>query len=160
LKTGMAAIAVLMLWTAAATARPAKDVTGIGVILGEPTGISAKKWITGKLAFDAAAAWSFSGDNSMHLHADYLIHNFGAVRTDAWTGRLPLYYGLGGRIVLGDHDQSDNDGIWIGVRVPLGISCLFTEAPFDIFAEIVPIFNIIPDTDFDVDAAVGVRYYF
>ncbi len=50
---------------------------GVGMILGEPTGLSAKMW-TGKMtAFDAAAAWSFGDEGALHLHADMLFHNFG-----------------------------------------------------------------------------------
>ena len=48
--------------------------TGIGVMLGEPTGISLKIWNNERTAIDAGLAWSFSGRNAVHLHADYLLH--------------------------------------------------------------------------------------
>ncbi len=34
---------------------------GLGIILGEPTGVSGKLWTSSENAFDFAAAWSFSG---------------------------------------------------------------------------------------------------
>ena len=46
---------------------------GIGVILGEPTGLSGKYWISPERAFDAALAYSFLEDNkSFAFHANYL----------------------------------------------------------------------------------------
>lgn len=136
---------------------------GLGVILGEPTGISVKKWISDEHAIDAAIAWSFSENDSFQFHADYLIHNFGLLKTDAAVGRLPVYYGIGGRVKLRDNNNDrgrNNDDTLIGVRVPFGISYIFAHAPLDIFAEIVPIFDVVPDTDFDINAAIGIRFYF
>ena len=126
---------------------------GIGVIIGEPTGISIKKWIGETRAVDAAAAWSFSKNESFQLHADYLIHNFSLLKLEDLEGRLPVYYGVGCRIKL------DEDAL-IGIRVPFGISYLFADAPVDLFIEIVPILDVAPDTDLDINAAIGVRYYF
>lgn len=71
---------------------------GVGVILGEPTGLSVKYWLDGDTAF--------------------------------------------------------------GIRIPLGITHLFAEAPFDLFAEIVPLVDLTPDVDLDLNVAVGLRYYF
>jgi hypothetical protein len=44
---------------------------GLGVILGEPTGVSFKAWIDNRTAIDAAAAWSFSENDSFQFHTDY-----------------------------------------------------------------------------------------
>jgi hypothetical protein len=33
------------------------DGFGVGIILGEPTGLSGKYWLTEKTAVDAAVAW-------------------------------------------------------------------------------------------------------
>jgi hypothetical protein len=37
-----------------------KNDFGLGIILGCPTGLSAKLWLSKSSAFDAATAWSFS----------------------------------------------------------------------------------------------------
>ena len=47
---------------------------GLGIIVGEPTGISAKLWTTENTALDAALAWSFAGDGFLRLHSDLLWH--------------------------------------------------------------------------------------
>lgn len=125
---------------------------GIGIILGEPTGISIKNWLTSKSAFDFAIAWSFSGkEDALHVHGDYLMHNFRLIPVDE--GQLPVYYGIGGRIKF-------MDDVNIAVRIPVGIDYLFEDAPVDLFLEIVPMLELTPDTDFELNGGIGARYFF
>lgn len=132
-------------------AQQANRGTGIGFMVGEPTGLSLKSWTGGNNAFDVGLAWSLSRD-AVHLHADYLWHNFN-IFNDIESGTLPLYYGIGGRVILADDDAV------IGARVPVGLNYLFDDSPIGLFLEIAPIFNLAPDTDFDVDGALGIRFY-
>jgi len=124
---------------------------GLGIILGEPTGVSGKLWTSGENAFDFAAAWSFSGDGNLLLQADYVWHLFRLIPVES--GRLPFYVGVGAEVIF------DNDPV-IGVRVPLGLDYLFSNAPVDIFAEIVPILRLVPSTDFNLAGGIGARYWF
>ncbi len=132
---------------------------GLGLILGEPTGLSAKAWLDDQSALDFAAAWSLEGRNSFQLHADYLRHAF---VIDVNKGSLPLYYGIGARVlILEDRDRfDDDDDVRLGLRIPLGITYLFDGAPLDIFLELVPVVELIPSTDVDLEGGVGIRYYF
>jgi len=127
------------------------DGFGLGLILGEPTGVSLKAWLTDNTAMAGAVAWSFGKKDALHLHADYLIHDFKLIRTEDYN--FPVYYGIGGRVRFEEDDK-------IGVRIPLGINYLFTDAPLDMFLEIVPLLNLAPSTDFDLNGAIGVRYLF
>jgi len=127
--------------------------TGVGVIVGEPTGLSLKQWTGGSKAFDAAAAWSFVDEGALHLHADYLWHWFDRVE-GVEGGSLPLYMGLGGRIKFGEDDEL------IGVRVPFGVNFILDDAPVDIFLEIVPILDLAPESDLQINAALGARFWF
>jgi hypothetical protein len=124
---------------------------GIGIIVGEPTGVSAKLWLTERTAVDMAAAWSFSDEEAFHLHADYLLHNFDLINVEQ--GRLPIHFGIGGRLKFEDESR-------FGVRIPVGLTYIFDSAPIDIFFEVVPILDLIPDTDFTANAAIGARFYF
>jgi hypothetical protein len=125
---------------------------GLGVIIGDPTGISAKFWTGDNSAFDAAAAWDLAGgSDALLLHADFLKHKFDLIPVTK--GELPIYYGIGARIIL------MND-INVAARIPVGISYIFDDLPLDTFLEIVPVLNILPSTHFDADAAIGIRYYF
>jgi hypothetical protein len=131
---------------------PAQDQGfGLGVSLGEPTGISWKAWTGSRSAVDGAVAWSFEKEAAVNLHADLLWHNFGALEADK--GEFNLYYGLGGRIKFEEKSK-------VGMRVPLGLGYLFDAAPMDFFIEIVPILELAPKTDFGLNAALGVRYFF
>jgi hypothetical protein len=124
---------------------------GMGIILGEPTGVSAKLWLTDRTAVDAAAAWSFSDEDAFHLHADFLLHNFDLITVEK--GRLPIHFGIGGRLKFADDTK-------LGVRIPVGLTYIFDGAPIDIFFEVVPILDLIPDTEFDANAAIGARFFF
>ncbi|MFW6159704.1 MAG: hypothetical protein ACOC57_01015 [Acidobacteriota bacterium] len=125
--------------------------TGIGFILGEPTGINLKLWTGNKTALVAAAAWSFEGKESIHFHLDYLYHQFEAIPLEK--GFLPFYYGVGIRVKNGRQER-------LGVRLPLGLNYHFKKVPLDIFAEVVPVFDLIPGTDLHFNGGVGFRYFF
>ncbi len=125
---------------------------GIGVLFGEPTGVSGKLWLGETNALDMAAAWSFKGDGNLLLQADYVWHSFNLLSVSS--GKLPLYFGIGGRIIFAKND------INLGVRVPVGLDYMFSGAPVDIFLEIVPILDLTPSTDFDIGGGIGVRYWF
>lgn len=136
---------------------------GLGLILGEPTGVSAKLWTSKVNAFDFALGVGVGGDrikyqgiyndgSRVHFHMDYLWHSFNAISS---TERFPLYYGIGGRFNTGGgYDES------IGVRGVLGIAWLPASTPIDLFIEVVPVFQITPLTGLGIDGAIGVRYFF
>ena len=131
-KVAIVGIAILVL----AGSATAQGRWGIGIILGEPTGISGKLWTSERTAIDAAAAWSFSDDAAFHLHADYLLHNFDLIEVDR--GKLPVYFGVGGRVKF----ESDSK---VGVRIPVGLTYIFEGMPIDIFFEVVPLLDLIPE---------------
>jgi hypothetical protein len=120
---------------------------GLGIIVGEPTGVSFKYWTGSNSAFDGAVAWSFIDGGALHIHADYILHSFNLIPVGS--GSLPFYYGIGARIKF-------LDDAGIGVRV----AYLFSGTPIDIFLEIVPLLDLTPKTDFKINAAIGGRYFF
>lgn len=125
---------------------------GLGIIIGDPIGLSAKVWLDRERAFDFAAAWAVHGDHAhLYAHADYLLH---ADLNTLGRGRHPLlfYYGLGVRV----QEREDR----VGARLPLGLDFLPRKAPLEIFGEIVPVLDLLPGTAFDLEAGLGIRYYF
>ena len=138
----------------------AEDNFGLGAIVGEPTGLSLKYWFDDENAIDGAVAWSFSGDNSLQLHADYLRHYYFLDDSDELMDQSPVYYGIGGRLKFKQDEGNDHDDTVFGVRLPLGVTYLFKEAPFDIFAEIAPVVDLSPDFDLELNLAIGLRFYF
>ncbi len=135
----------------------AADSFSLGVILGHPTGISAKLWLGPTSAVDAALAWNFQADQ-LHFHADYLHHFFDVF--DVAPDRLPLYVGIGADLRLRADGPGASGGLRSGVRVPLGISFLSAEVPLDLFAEVVPAMRLYPATTFDIWWGIGARYRF
>jgi hypothetical protein len=124
---------------------------GVGIVLGEPSGLCFKTWTGRTTAIDGAIAWSFGDGEAFHFHVDYLIHDFRMFQ--ARKGDLVFYYGFGGRIKAQENSR-------IGIRIPLGLSYIFAKAPIDIFLELAPGIDLSPSTDFWVNGCVGFRYYF
>lgn len=142
------------------TAYGMQEGLGVGLIIGEPTGFVVKKWLSPDAAIDGAVAWSFDGEDSLHVHGDYLLHNYTLLKDQQNQIRetIPVYYGLGVRVKF--EDDKKGEDLQVGIRVPLGINFLLQEHPIDFFAEIVPVMDFAPDTDLDLNAAIGVRYFF
>ena len=137
---------------------------GLGVMIGEPTGISAKLWTASANAFDFGLGWSVGGDrigkyegyyaggSRVHFHMDYLWHSFDVIHSSE---RFPLYYGLGGRINSGAGYRSS-----IAIRGVFGIAWLPRETNIDVFLELAPSLQFSPSSGFGMDAAIGARYFF
>lgn len=125
---------------------------GLGVMLGSPTGFSGKYWTDNDNAIDFGIGIRPGRHSGFNLHADYLYHIGDAFQT---TESIPFYYGFGIKIF----SKSDNEN-GMGVRGVAGLVWLSKEAPFDVFFEIAPVFELFPDTRLNLDASLGARYYF
>jgi len=132
---------------------------GLGVMAGEPSGLSAKTWLDKTHALDAGLAWSLSEDKDLQLHGDYLFHNFTLLDGSGLKGRLPFYYGLGARLRLREGSGDDGEDR-LGVRIPLGVSWTPPDTPLDFFLEAVPVVDLLPDSRAAANGAIGVRYWF
>ena len=136
---------------------------GMGLILGEPTGISAKYWFDHTNAIDGAI-----GLDDFSIHADFLWH-FWDIFPKPSAGQFGAYVGPG--LIFKDdddhdhdhrHDRDDDDDhdTEAGVRITCGMLYETPRHPFEIFAELVPVIVLSPDTDLDLDGAIGVRFFF
>lgn len=126
---------------------------GLGIMLGEPTGLSAKYWLNETNALDFGLGYPLTYSNSsVSLHADYLYHLPDAIKS---IYRFPVYYGFGVRMIF--VDQGDNT---LGARGVAGIAWLSDDYPIDVFLEAAPVFVLFPKTALHLDIAIGARYYF
>jgi len=125
---------------------------GLGIILGEPTGLSAKFWNSSETAIDFGLGYSFTSSNSIiDFYGDYVFHNPNMLEAEE---RFVVYYGPGASLKIRDNKSR------LGIRGVIGILWLPAGTQFDLFIEAAPILDIIPETKFDFAGGVGARYYF
>ncbi|MFL5814647.1 MAG: hypothetical protein ACJ763_13815 [Bdellovibrionia bacterium] len=141
---------------------------GLGVVLGEPTGITGKYWIDRRSAVDTTLSYSFS--DYFLVFADYLYHFPGAFgQTNEFVSALNPYVGVGAEIFIQTQDtgnkdrtyfRSDQGSAGFGIRIPLGVEWRPVTVPLGVFAEIAPGVGVIPATYGFVQGGVGIRFYF
>lgn len=124
---------------------------GLGVIVGEPSGISGKSWLSPKTALAGALAWSLETEEALHFHLDHVFHDFDSMPLEQ--GMLAFYYGFGGRVKFSREST-------VSIRIPIGLNYLFENAPVDVFLEVVPMLDLIPGTEFNMNGGIGIRYFF
>lgn len=142
-------VPVVALLLLTATARPVRAAPvshrpglGIGLMLGDPTGITLKQSLGGANAWDLGIGVG----PGIRLHADYLW-GLAQLLSNTSTLTLDIYLGVGP--VLGiargwcgspsDFDRDcNNRGVFVGVRVPFGIEATLVRAPVAFGLEIAP----------------------
>ena len=130
-----------------AEAQRASGDVGIGVHIGQPTGLTVKLYRE-TTSIDFLAAWDFDDFFFLNVHALWDAH-----LNDANT--IHFYYGPGGYI--GIRDAGNNDNVAIGVSGAFGIDFLIDK--FEIFLQATPRLELVEKTDFDFGGGVGFRFY-
>lgn len=137
-----------------------KGTLGLGIIIGEPTGVSAKLYVQDDQALQAAAGFAFIG-GGLHLHVDYVFHPLILQTRDSFV--LLAYVGPGVRLIQ-YRDGRDSDYVALGVRGVGGLLFDFTDNPLDAFVEVAGVLEYGFDADerggVALNAAAGVRFYF
>lgn len=137
-----------------------KGTFGVGIILGEPTGITAKLYLQDDQAIQAAVGSAFIG-GGLQLHADYVFHPYILQMRPSFV--LPVYVGPGVRLI--DYvNGRDDSSFAIGARVVGGLLFDFKEVPLDAFIEVAGVLEYeLSDgagAGIELNAGAGVRYYF
>ena len=153
--------ALVLTFTAILTPLAHATDVGLGLVLGQPTGLSGKLTTSRSHAIDAALAWDLSDDHDhFHFHSDYLWLRNAALHVD--NVALDWYFGVGGRLLIydEDHRRYHEDDYQIGVRFPIGLGYTFKNPRIEIFAELALIMNILESTSADIDGGIGARFHF
>lgn len=159
---------LILLSFSAISEKASAQTTGVGagLILGSPTGITAKFWTSKVNAIDIAIGWSNNGtwthfgngytyyytQSLLHIHADYLWHAFHVIRSKE---RFPLYYGVGIHF-----DSGNTVPTAFGIRGVGGIDWMPRDVPLDVFLEVAPVFYLSPTAGLGLDAGLGARFFF
>jgi membrane-associated phospholipid phosphatase len=153
----VAAVTVLCVFVAPVVGRAdAPGPFGIGLVIGDPTGLSANYRMTSSRSIDGALAWAFGGDPGFELHSDYLWHRASVLRGEKVA--FDLHYGVGARLMSLNNRHDDRTRL--GLRLPVGLSTDFNQRAIELFGEIALAMNLIPSTTADLDFGIGARVYF
>lgn len=162
------ALAVLALSTpaladdepAGAAGRPVeKGTLGVGIILGEPTGITARLYLKDDQAIQAAVGASFVA-NGIQADGDYVFHP--VILQDRDTLVIPLYVGPGLRFIDYAGGSNGSSHFAAGLRAVGGLLFDFKDVPLDAFIEIAGVleYDFKDGAGVGLNAGAGVRYYF
>jgi len=127
---------------------------GLGIVIAGPTGLSANYFYEKQKSLAMAVGW---GHSDVQVHVDHLWYRGDLIVVD----RVPIdvYMGLGLHLHTIDKKYKD-DETQIGVRVPVGVSYIFRKIPVQLFGELAPALILVEESAFNIDIALGIRYYF
>ena len=141
-----------------------KGTLGLGIILGEPTGLCAKVYLKDDQAIQVAVGSAFVS-GGLQLHADYIFHPWILQDRDSYV--LPAYVGPGLRLIDYQGASGEPSQVAVGLRAVAGLLFDFKNVPLDAFVEIALVGGYkfssgIAKGGFDpaINAGAGVRYYF
>ena len=149
----------------AGVAPAAENQIGLGLIAGNPSGISAKI-ATGKMnSIDLILGYNMNRYDDrypnnddccrvggiVYTSADYVWYDYNLIRICGI--RFPIYYGPGFNVIFSHYTSA-------GIRGVMGLEYQFAKSPFDVFLEIVPGINLAPNTVMGIDGGLGTRYFF
>jgi hypothetical protein len=150
---------------------------GVGVMLGDPTGLSGKAWLSRTNAIDVglgAYAWGPPGDcvrggpapavcshgwadSTISVHADYLWES---KILEGRIAQLDWHIGGGARALFVS-GACVGDCWDLGARAPVGLDLTFQQPTFlEVFLEMAPAFYVVPVAFLSFEGALGVRGYF
>ncbi|MGE0528824.1 MAG: hypothetical protein AB7G93_12300 [Bdellovibrionales bacterium] len=137
---------------------------GAGLVIGDPTGLTAKYELNKNHAVDSAL--SFFNDE-IYLHGTWLWMMPTLFDIDNYP--FNWYFGLGARMITHDHgrhhrhgddDDDADDHFHFGARAPVGLRMNFNNPKIEIFGEVSLALDVAPKLNMDLDFGIGARYYF
>jgi hypothetical protein len=149
----------LVLLAVLAVAVPADADVGLGLFVGQPTGLDLKIGLSPRGGLDLLFGWDDFRDGRDHYaHVTYLA-TLAMGHGDAVN--VPIRLGIGGAIY--DDGNFDN-GTNLAVRAPLQIGLRFRRTPIEIYGEVALLLTFVGDHRFhdyvDLDGGIGFRVYF
>jgi hypothetical protein len=137
-----------------------KGTIGVGIIIGEPTGICGRLYLRDDQAIQGAVGFALIG-GGFQVHADYAFHPYVLQSRDSFV--LATYIGPGLRVIQYS-DGRDDSFFAVGLRAVGGLLFDFKSNPLDAFVEVSGVFEYgFKDGEgpgIALNAGAGVRYYF
>lgn len=135
---------------------------GLGLMFGEPTGLTGKFWLDKHSAIDVD--FTYSWNHSYNIIVDYLYH-------PTFHSIVKPYIGVGAEVFLFQNDYfidwrhhdyyyaSDVHAAF-GVRIPLGFEVIPKDLPMGFFGELAPGLIFGREITAFLQGAIGARFYF
>jgi hypothetical protein len=123
---------------------------GIGLQLGDPSGLSLKFYNPGRASVDILAAWDLNNYLFVNVHA--LYHKpLGNARN------ANFFYGPGAFLAFRERNRYA-DYLGLGISGNFGFNVFIDQ--LEIYAQVTPRLQLIEGTDADVGGGIGLRFYF
>lgn len=136
-------------------AQPSAGSWGLGIQIGEPSGLTIKRYNPSRMSFDALLAWDL--DNFFFIN----IHGLWEKRLGS---DLPLnfYYGPGAFVGIIEKGSlraaNENNEIALGISGNIGLNYYIDK--FELYIQATPRLRLIDETDADIGGGLGFRFFF
>ncbi len=153
---------VLVATLLVAGAKPARAEVGVGVFVGEPTGIDFKLDIARRAALDILVGWyshwRHYDTEGAYGHLTYLVQPMVAHGDSVL---VPLRLGVG--VAIFDDRGRFDDDLNLAARVPFEVGLRFRRTPLEIYFEVALKVTFLDEYDdhetVDLDGGIGLRFY-
>src|SRR5258706_14247460 len=145
---------ILALVAPLALATPARADVGLGLFVGEPTGLDLKLGLAPRSGIDLLFGFDTIRDGRvLYGHVTYLAT---LVVGHGSSVLVPLRLGIGAAL----YGENRNNDVNFAVRAPLELGFRFRSAPVELYLEVSAILQLVHGTDLGLDGGVGFRIYF
>jgi hypothetical protein len=135
----------------AARPAPARADFGLGLFIGDPTGLDLKIGLSNRHALDVVLGIdTFRNGHVDYGHLTYLVT---PLVTHGESVLVPIRFGIGAAIF------GDSDNVNVGIRAPFELAIRMRSAPLEFYGEIAVLFTL-NDTDLSLQGGGGLRLFF
>ncbi len=130
----------------------ANNAFGAGIYAGSPTGIKMKMNLNKTNSLSSVIAWDII-QKQIYVSVDYSYNFVYIVKGKNTTLPFFLYTGPGVRVMASKNTR-------VGIKFTGGVGFKFNDIPLELFLEVSPILDVLPATEFDLNAGIGFILYF
>lgn len=142
---------------------------GLGLILGEPTGVGGRYWFSEDMAVQGVIGGTYRYAGAI-VAADLIVGFRRIIPANSSVVRFDLSLGGGALFGLWESGYHCHSGPWsvchrhsgfaLGARGPATFSAVFEKIQLEAFVEVAPVLLVLPALDLDLEGGIGARYYF
>ncbi len=140
-------ITATLLLSSGLLAQPDNGSVGVGLQLGQPSGLSVGVYKPDGMGLDVLAAWDLN---------DFLYLNAHGVFSSGDGSPFRIFYGPGAYVGLYERGNNE-DEVRVGVSATGGVSVFL--GPFEIYARVTPRLRLLESTDVAIGGGLGLRLF-